>query len=193
MAPCAGRPAGNGRAPVKQKVRPALPSKNATLNPGMERGRRRARGRTPGTAAENCGGGSAPAAKIDSVVQYSLHQQYPKIRVQHLAIFRISIDFDGRGGAHRSGEGRAPLITHAGLGLRKSKLCPAGAVKKHDLEPNTEPTTRPEASAMACSPRHGFTAGCRSYVTVTSQLRHSYVTVTSQLRHEETYLILRIL
>ena len=75
---CAGRPAGNGRAPVKQKVRPRLAFEERNVEPGDGKGEK-ARARADARhGRRELWGGSAPAAQIDSVVQYSLHQQYPK-------------------------------------------------------------------------------------------------------------------
>jgi hypothetical protein len=186
VAPCAGRPAGKGRAPMKQK-NAHLAFEGRNVEPGDGKG---------GSEGTRAGGRPARPQRClrercrwqnaDSVVQYSLHQQYPNYGS---SIWPHSeCPFTSMGGASPTVAGKGGAANHS-CGTWPSKV---EALPARSRQQKTAPAWRSGASAVAFAPRHGLTTGCHSYVTVTSQLRHSYVTVTSQLRHEETYLILRI-
>ena len=76
MAPCAGRPAGNGRAPVKQKI-PGIAFEERNIESGDGKGEK-ARARADARhGRRELWGGNRASGNNDSVVQHSLHQQYP--------------------------------------------------------------------------------------------------------------------
>jgi hypothetical protein len=183
VAPCAGRPAGKGRAPMKQK-NAHLAFEGRNVEPGDGKGGAKARARADARRGrrdvwEKGAGGKMLIRWCNILSINSIPTTGPAsghIRNVH------SLRWAGRRPPLRGKE--APLITHAGLGLPKSKPCPPGAVNKKRRQPGA-PELPPWLLHLGM--------GSRPAATVTSQLRHSYVTVTSQLRHVETYLILRIL